>query len=122
MAIFQQVIVQVKIDCGRHFKLCTAPQDAISEAASVYVLLKLKEANKYDTVMCEIYIKLFLCSKCASLVHPVAKQLLRDRFGDYSGFPLSAISPAMLILKHKTRFVKPTMICWGYFSCTYANS
>jgi len=52
--------------------------------------------------------KFLHCSKCASLVHPVTKQLLRDRFGDYSGFPLSAISPAMLILKHKTRF---TMIC-----------
>ena len=57
--------------------------------------------------------KFLHCSKCASLVHPVTKQLLRDRFGDYSGFPLSAISPAMLILKHKTRFA---MICCRHFN------
>lgn len=91
LAVFQQMIVQVKIDCGRHFRLCAAPQEAISEAASIYVLLKLKEAN----------------SKCASLVHPVTKQLLRDKFGDYPEFPLSAISPAMLILKHKTSDESP---------------
>ena len=44
--MFQQVTVQVKIDCGRHFKLCAAPHEGISEAASVYVLLKLKDANR----------------------------------------------------------------------------
>lgn len=52
MAVFQQMIVQVKIDCGRHFRLCAAPQEAISEAASIYVLLKLKEANRYNTYLC----------------------------------------------------------------------
>ncbi|XP_065912722.1 sterol regulatory element-binding protein cleavage-activating protein-like [Dysidea avara] len=84
LAIVQQVVVQVEIDCIQYFKVCTSRYEAIREAASIHVLLKLKEAD----------------SECSSVVHPVAKQFLKEKFGDYSGFPLSAISPALLVLKH----------------------
>jgi len=47
LVVFQQVIVQVKIDCDRHFRLCAVPHESISEAASIYVLMKLKDADRY---------------------------------------------------------------------------
>ena len=54
MAIFQQVIVQVKIDCDRHFRLCVAPHESISEAASLYVLMKLKDADRYGILASDL--------------------------------------------------------------------
>lgn len=47
----------------------------------------------------------FSFSECSSVVHPVAKQFLKEKFGDYSGFPLSALSPALLVLKHEARLL-----------------
>jgi len=48
MAIVQQVVVQVEIDCIQHFRTCTSHYEAIREAASIFVLLKLKESDRCD--------------------------------------------------------------------------